>query len=155
MPEFKHFFLTDTSTSERYTATSGGSVTFRSPPRDSREGHGNKLLGELAKAREDAAAREQAAEPNVEGVVFVPLVMEGDVGDHNDRKLSGVDIEKLDSEAKEVMGCAFGSANTIVVKLEKLRLVREITGQERSRRYQYEPYVPLFDPDKLSMQRED
>lgn len=136
MPEFKHFFLTDTSTSERYTATGGGSGTFRSPPRDSREGHGNRLLAELAKAREDATARERAAEPNVEGLVFVPLVMEGDVGNHNDRKLSGVDLEKLDSEAKEVMACAFSTANTIVVKLERLRLVREITGQERNRRYQ-------------------
>ena len=58
-------------------------------------------------------------------------------------------------EAKEVMGCAFGTANTIVEKLEELGLVREITGQERNRRYQYEPYVRLFDPDKLSIERED
>lgn len=58
-------------------------------------------------------------------------------------------------EAKEVMGCAFGTANTIVEKMEELGLVREITGQERNRRYQYEPYVRLFDPDKLSIERED
>jgi Fic family protein len=58
-------------------------------------------------------------------------------------------------EAKEVMGCAFGTANTIVEKLEELGLVREITGQERNRRYQYEPYVRLFDPDRLSIERED
>lgn len=58
------------------------------------------------------------------------------------------------NEAKEVMGCAYGTANTIVEKLEELELVREITGQERNRRYQYEPYVRLFDPDRLIVDRE-
>lgn len=46
--------------------------------------------------------------------------------------------------AKDVMGCAFGTANTIVDRFEELGLLREITGQERNRRYQYEPYVRLF-----------
>lgn len=54
-------------------------------------------------------------------------------------------------EAKEVMSCAFGTANTIIEKLEELGLVREITGRERNRRYQYEPYVRLFDYDNLSI----
>ena len=54
--------------------------------------------------------------------------------------------------AKEVMGCAYGTANTIVEKLEELNLLCEITGQERNRRYQYEPYVRLFDPENLSIE---
>jgi hypothetical protein len=58
-------------------------------------------------------------------------------------------------EAKEVMGCVFGTLNTIVEKMGELGSVREIIGQERNRRYQYEPYVRLFDPDKLSIERED
>jgi len=57
-------------------------------------------------------------------------------------------------EASDVMGCAFGTANTIVEKLEELGLVREITGQERNRRYQYEPYVRLFDPENLTIERD-
>jgi Fic family protein len=47
-------------------------------------------------------------------------------------------------DAKEAMSCAFGTANTIIAKLEELGLLREITGQERNRRYEYEPYVRLF-----------
>jgi cell filamentation protein, protein adenylyltransferase len=53
--------------------------------------------------------------------------------------------------AKEVMDCAYGTANTIVEKLEELGLLREITGQERNRRYQYEPYVRLFDSSNFAV----
>lgn len=102
MPEFKHFFLSNTATSEKYTATGGGSGTFRSPPRDSREGHGKKLLEGLEKAREEAAAREQAAEPNIDGLVFVPLAVEGEVGKLGNKKLSGLDLDKFDSESKGI-----------------------------------------------------
>jgi Fic family protein len=58
-------------------------------------------------------------------------------------------------DAKEVMSCAFGTASSIVEKLEELGLVREITGQERNRRYQYEPYVRLFDPENLKIERSE
>ena len=54
------------------------------------------------------------------------------------------------NDAKEVMQCAFGTANTVVERLVELGLVREITGRERNRRYQYEPYVRLFDHDSLT-----
>lgn len=102
MPEFKHFFLTNTATSEKYTATSGGSGKFRSPPRDSREMHGKKLIEGLEKARAEAAACEQAAEPNADGLVFVPLAVEGDVGEVNNGKLSGIDLDKFDSDSKGI-----------------------------------------------------
>ena len=55
--------------------------------------------------------------------------------------------------AKKIMGCAYGTANTIVEKLEELKLLREITGQERNRRYQYEPYVRLFASDNFSIEK--
>lgn len=48
------------------------------------------------------------------------------------------------NQAKDVMGCAFVTASTVVEKLEALALLREITGQERNRLYQYEPYVAVF-----------
>jgi hypothetical protein len=102
MPDFKHFFLTNTATSEKYTATGGGSGTFRSPPRDSREAHGKKLVEGLEKARKEAATREQAADPNIEGLVFVPLAVEGEVGELDNRRLSGIDLEKFDSESKGI-----------------------------------------------------
>lgn len=58
-------------------------------------------------------------------------------------------------DAKEVMSCAFGTASSVVEKFEELGLVREITGQERNRRYQYEPYVRLFDPENLKIERSE
>ena len=48
------------------------------------------------------------------------------------------------NQAKEVMGCAFATAATVVERLEKMGLLREITGQERNRLYQYQPYVNVF-----------
>ncbi|HUS39356.1 MAG TPA: hypothetical protein VMX74_07900, partial [Pirellulales bacterium] len=48
------------------------------------------------------------------------------------------------NQAKDMMGCAFATASSIVEQLEKLGLLREITGGERNRRYQYEPYVSVF-----------
>jgi len=58
-------------------------------------------------------------------------------------------------DAKEVMSCAFGTASSVVEKFEELGLVREITGHERNRRYQYEPYVRLFDPENLKIERSE
>ena len=102
MAEFKHFFLSNTSSSAGYTATGGGSGTFRSPPRDSREDHGNRLLGQLAAARESAATSEEAADPNVDGTLFVPLAIEGTVGELEGSKLGGLDLKKLHSDAKGI-----------------------------------------------------
>lgn len=48
------------------------------------------------------------------------------------------------SEGKEVMGCSYGTAKTIVEKFEELGFLKEVTGQERHRKYQYAPYVRLF-----------
>ena len=48
------------------------------------------------------------------------------------------------NQAKDAMGCAFATAASVVDRLEELELLREITGQQRSRLYQYEPYVSVF-----------
>lgn len=58
------------------------------------------------------------------------------------------------NSAKQIMGCAYGTANTIVEKLEELKVLREITGQERNRRYQYEPYVRLFAADNFAAEQD-
>jgi Fic family protein len=43
---------------------------------------------------------------------------------------------------------AFGTANRLVGRFEELGLLREVTGQRRSRMFRYEPYLDLFeDPD--------
>ena len=46
--------------------------------------------------------------------------------------------------ASEVTGLAYPNANNLVSKFEELRLLREISGQKRNRRFAYEPYLQLF-----------
>lgn len=103
MPDYQHFFLTNTSTSAKYTATGGGGGTFRSPPRDSNDIHGPKLLNEFETAVAAAAETSESAQPNAAGLESLILTLTGDIGDNEeDKKLSGLDLEKLSSDAKDI-----------------------------------------------------
>lgn len=53
--------------------------------------------------------------------------------------------------AQEALGCAYGTAGSIIQEFEKLEILQEITGQQRNRLYRYEPYVSLFDRQALSI----
>jgi Fic family protein len=44
-----------------------------------------------------------------------------------------------------VVDVTFPTANRLVAKFEELGLLREVTGQKRSRLFRYEPYLRLFD----------
>jgi Fic family protein len=44
-----------------------------------------------------------------------------------------------------VLEVSFPTANRIVARFEELSLLREVTGQRRSRRFRYDPYLSLFD----------
>jgi Fic family protein len=43
------------------------------------------------------------------------------------------------------LGCAYVTAGKLVDQFMGLRLLKEITGQQRNRRYRYEPYLALFE----------
>jgi Fic family protein len=43
-----------------------------------------------------------------------------------------------------VLDVSFPTANRLVARFEELGLLREVTGQRRSRRFRYEPYLALF-----------
>jgi Fic family protein len=43
------------------------------------------------------------------------------------------------------LGVSFPTANRLVARFEELGLLREVTGQRRSRRFRYDPYLRLFD----------
>jgi cell filamentation protein, protein adenylyltransferase len=49
--------------------------------------------------------------------------------------------------ASERIGVTFATANTLIGRFEALGLVHEITGQRRSRRFRYDPYLRLFHSD--------
>lgn len=53
--------------------------------------------------------------------------------------------------AQEALGCSFRTAGGVVQELEKLDILKEITGGQRNRLYRYEPYVALFDRQALTM----
>jgi Fic family protein len=50
--------------------------------------------------------------------------------------------------ATTVLGSTFPTASRLISGFEKLGLLREITGQKRSRIYRYEPYLALFDDQR-------
>jgi Fic family protein len=43
------------------------------------------------------------------------------------------------------LGVSFPTANRLVARFEELGLLREVTGQRRSRRFRYDAYLSLFD----------
>ena len=47
--------------------------------------------------------------------------------------------------AAQLLGTTFPTASRLVSAFEELELLREITGQKRSRMFRYEPYLALFD----------
>jgi Fic family protein len=47
--------------------------------------------------------------------------------------------------AEKHLECSYVTASNLIQELEKLGIVREITGQQRNRRYRYDPYLNLFD----------
>ncbi len=47
--------------------------------------------------------------------------------------------------AAEILEVTFATANKLVGRFEDLGLLREMTGQRRSRLFRYEPYLRLFD----------
>ncbi|MBI3246543.1 MAG: Fic family protein [Deltaproteobacteria bacterium] len=49
------------------------------------------------------------------------------------------------------LNCSYGTAGSIIQQLEKLNILREITGQQRNRLFRYDPYIALFDRQALSL----
>lgn len=45
---------------------------------------------------------------------------------------------------RKLTGLAYGNANNLVGRFEKMGLLTEITGQKRNRKYSYKPYLELF-----------
>lgn len=51
--------------------------------------------------------------------------------------------------AQKCIGCSYGTANDLICHLENLRILREITGKQRDRRFRYDHYLQLFDRQVL------
>ena len=50
---------------------------------------------------------------------------------------------------EEKLGCAFVTADKLVKQFTELGIVREVTGGQRNRRYEYSPYLVLFEPASI------
>ena len=48
----------------------------------------------------------------------------------------------------EVLNLSFATANKLIEQLERLRLVREITGRKRDRIFRFQPYLDLFEDEE-------
>ncbi len=51
------------------------------------------------------------------------------------------------SDVRKLLGTTFAGANQIVQRLVDLKILAEITGQARNRRFRYDAYVRLFDEE--------
>lgn len=51
------------------------------------------------------------------------------------------------SEIQAITGTSYVAANQLVARLVDMGILEEITGYRRNRRFQYGPYVRVFDPD--------
>ncbi len=49
---------------------------------------------------------------------------------------------------EEHVKCAFVTADKLVKQFEELGIVKEVTGGQRNRRYEYSPYLALFEPSE-------
>jgi Fic family protein len=52
------------------------------------------------------------------------------------------------NEVRELTGTTYPAANQLVDRFARLGIVAEITGQVRNRRFQYAPYIRLFDDER-------
>jgi Fic family protein len=48
---------------------------------------------------------------------------------------------------EERLNCAFVTANTLLTQFAEMGIVKEVTGGQRNRRYEYSPYLALFEPE--------
>ena len=53
--------------------------------------------------------------------------------------------------AEEYLQTSFVTANRAMEQLEQFGVVREITGQQRNRRYLFQPYIDIFEKQSLSL----
>ena len=51
---------------------------------------------------------------------------------------------------EEHVKCAFVTADKLVKQFEELGIVKEVTGGQRNRRYEYSPYLALFEPSDVN-----
>jgi Fic family protein len=51
---------------------------------------------------------------------------------------------------EERLQCAFVTAGRLLEQFAELGIVREITGGQRNRRYEYSPYMALFEPEGIT-----
>jgi Fic family protein len=50
---------------------------------------------------------------------------------------------------EERLGCAFVTAGKLLDQFTELKIINEVTGAQRNRRYEYAPYLALFEPENI------
>ena len=56
----------------------------------------------------------------------------------------------------QFLGCSYPKANKLVEQYSEQGLLRETTGNQRNRRYRYDPFMALFDaPEFVAGQNDE
>jgi Fic family protein len=53
-------------------------------------------------------------------------------------------------QVEQALACSYVTAQRLVEQLEGMRLLKEVTGRKRNRRYRYQPYVDLFQRQNIA-----
>ena len=75
MPRLPHLLIQGTAQSQPYVSTNRGSGPFKTPPRDERAIHGERLAADARQAADDLDKKQ---EPAAENIDFVPIVVRSD-----------------------------------------------------------------------------
>lgn len=134
MARFRHLILRNTAETESYTATGGGSGTFRTPPRDGRDVHGSRLVSQAREAEEEATAAQSHLETKPLGIT---LEFQSDAGftlklESLERRQSGIELLNVRNEGDVMLATVFvpdGKMQILVRMFE--RYVNEDTERGR------------------------
>lgn len=124
MPDYRHFVLENTASSELYTAPRGGSGKFRTPPRDHRKEHGDRLIGQL-RTIEGRADTELKKEPATDGLHFIPICFQGEILSPDGRPLDGLKLESLETNGFQLTNIREKNGKqyaTVAVPREKIEV---------------------------------
>ena len=101
MPDFRHFVLQNSGSREQYLAPGGHSGKFRTPPRDGRKEHGERLISQFGKVVDEAETKLKE-EPATDGLHFIPVSFEGERQSASGKPLDGLKLASLETKDENI-----------------------------------------------------
>lgn len=102
MPDYRHFVLKNTASPESYATTRRGRDDFRTPPRDHRRTHGERLIKQLRDIEKQADIELKKA-PATDGLRFIPICFQGELLTSDRKPFGGLRLKSLEGKDTRVL----------------------------------------------------